>query len=188
MALTLNRILGRMPTFLRLFVADAVADISADQSQLEVGDLIFVTELGQYVQVLNLGAGVSHAIVPVGPPLSSAPTVSIALGTPAGTEQTVTITLTDVQGAAVSPLCRIWASDGDLALTSATAGTGVTVTTGKLVEEVTANSQWLIVPDAGTIVLTVDNGSGSGTYTDTIVVVAGDGQVVESEALAVPNA
>lgn len=187
MARALFNVPPKTPSVVRLWTVASLSDLTLDWSGIEVGDTVYDSGTGRYYKVLNIGEGGAHALVPISLGASELdPNIAIEVADASGTTQAVTITFTDANGNAVSPLCRVWASDGDFAVTAAAAAAGVTVSTGSLVSEITTDSEWLIVPTSGTIVLTFDNDQGGAAYTDTVVVAVGP-IIAESDALAVPN-
>jgi len=123
--------------------------------------------------------------------LSSASTIT--LGAPSGTTQTATIQAKDSDGnniAAVQRLEVYMCTDSAGATPSGTGvNTSVTATTGTVLKAHTAKLHLEVITDAnGVAVLSFNNASGGGSYTDRVALVLPNGKLVVSNALAVANA
>lgn len=118
---------------------------------------------------------------------------TVVVAAPSGTTQTITITLKNSAGttiAAVQSVDAYFCTDAAGATPSGTgAGTSVTATTGAVISAHTAKLHLALVSDAnGVIVLSVDNASGGGTYTNRLALILPNGRLKISDALATPNA
>jgi len=118
---------------------------------------------------------------------------TITLGAGGGTTQTATFQMKDADGNAIAAVHHIrvyMATDAAGATPSAAGCNGAaTVSVGAEVKIHTAKLVWDLVTDAnGSVVITFNNAGGGGAYTDRVVLVLPNGQVVVSAALNVATA
>ena len=119
--------------------------------------------------------------------------VNLTLSTGGATTQTISGKVSSIHGAAIEApvklLCYLCTDEAGATPSAEGAHTSVTATTGKVLVAHTAKLVLEVLTDAdGEFVLSFDNNSGSGAYTDRLaVVIPHSGQVIVSDALNVAH-